>query len=105
MLGTGVGGKDIEKLNLEEMEKTWGDDINVLHSLGPTREKLEDGVKVQYKLLDSIMVNSDPESQGKGDVVRQVYFRAGKEKEGGGKDMDTVMVLNWKKGEAPPPEG
>ncbi|CZR61817.1 uncharacterized protein PAC_11714 [Phialocephala subalpina] len=103
ILNTGMGGKDIEKINLEEMEKTWGDDINVLHSLAPTREKLEDGAKVQYKLLDSMMVNSDPEGQGKGDVVRQVYWREGEEEEGGGREMGTVMVLNWKKGERPPP--
>ncbi|KAE8445848.1 hypothetical protein EG329_012771 [Mollisiaceae sp. DMI_Dod_QoI] len=102
LLGTGVGGPDVEKLKLDEMEQTWGDDINVLHSLAPTRPKLGDDVKIGYKLLDSMLVNSDPEGQGKGDVVRQIYFKEGIEKEGGGKEMDTVIVLNWRAGEQQP---
>ena len=68
------------------MEHTWGDNIKVLHSLAPLRDKTNARDKLAYKLLDSGKVDG---------MVRQVYFR-----EGGGKDMDTVMVLNWRAGEA-----
>lgn len=76
----------MQKINLQEMEHTWGDNIKVLHSLAPLRDKMDERDKVSYKLLDSV------KSDG---VVRQVYFR-----EGGGRDMDTVMVLNWRAGKA-----
>lgn len=100
VLGTSVGGAKVEKINLEQMEKTWGDDINVLHSLAPVRDKLGEDVKVAYKLLGSMVVDSDPDHLR--DSVRQVYFREGGERNGGGKEMDTVMVLNWRKGEVLP---
>ncbi|KUJ07486.1 uncharacterized protein LY89DRAFT_601240 [Mollisia scopiformis] len=95
LLGTGVGGPKIEKLNLEQMEETWGGDIEVIHSLAPTRPKLDEEAKVGYKLLDSMLVHNGAEPG----AVRQIYFKEGGEKEGGGKEMDTVMVLNWRKGE------
>lgn len=94
VLGTGVGGKKVEKINLEQMEKTWGDDINVLHSLAPVRDRMNEEQKVGYKLLDSKVVDSGEERHQKGDTVRQVYF-----KEGSDKEMATVMVLNWRKEE------
>jgi hypothetical protein len=102
ILGTGVGAQ-VNKINLEQMEKTWGDDINVLHSLAPVRDKMTEETKVGYKLLDSMIVDSDPNHLR--DTVRQVYFKEGVEKEGGGKEQDTVMVLNWRKGDPiPDPE-
>ncbi len=89
-------GKASDKVNLEEMEHTWGDDINVLHSLAPLRDKLEDGtMKVSYKLLDSMLVNGEEAGVPGEKVVRQVYFKEGVD---GGKD--TVIVLNWRSGGA-----
>ncbi|KAK0104908.1 hypothetical protein ONS95_005172 [Cadophora gregata] len=81
---TGLRGGKVQKINLHEMEHTWGDNIKVLHSLAPLRDKMSERDKVSYKLLDSVKVDG---------VVRQVYFR-----EGGGKEMDTVIVLNWRAG-------
>jgi hypothetical protein len=95
--GTGVGGQ-VDKINLEEMEHTWGDDINVLHSLAPVRDKMPDEFKLGYKLLDSMVVDSDVENGKMRDVVRQIYFK--EEPEG---IKDTVMVLNWHAG--PPAPG
>lgn len=100
LLGTGVGAQ-VDKINLEQIEKTWGDDIDVLHSLAPIREKMDDDKKVGYKLLDSMIVDSD--SDHLKDTVRQVYFKEGAEKENG-KEQDTVLVLNWRKGDAEPIE-
>lgn len=80
LLGTGA---EVKKINLEEMEHTWADDINVLHSLAPARDRMGEEEKLSYKLLDSVKAD--------GDVVKQVYFR-----EGPGTDQDTVIVLNWK---------
>ncbi len=94
-----LGGKgDTAKINLEEMEHTWEDNLNVLHSLAPVRDRLGEDVKVGYMLLDSFMVDSDAEAGKKGDVVRQVYFKEGMEREGGGRDQDFVLVLNWRAG-------
>jgi len=91
-----VGATD--KIDLYEVEHTWGDDINVLHSLAPIRDKMSEEQKIGYKLLDSMVV--DP-GNGRKDTVRQVYF-----KEGAAGEMDTVMVLNWKAGpNAGPDEG
>ncbi|PBP24514.1 hypothetical protein BUE80_DR004599 [Diplocarpon rosae] len=83
LLGTGIGASNVQKINLDEMEQTWGDDINVLHSLAPTRQKMEEDQKLSYKLLDSMKLDENN--------VRQVYFR-----EGRGNDQDTVIALNWR---------
>ncbi len=95
LLDTGVGaGTKVDKIDLNEMEVTWADEINVQHSLAPKRPKMTEESKVGYKLLDSFVTDSDADKGKKGDVVRQVYF-----KEGGGEDQkDTVMVLNWQAG-------
>jgi len=74
-----------EKLDLQAAEYTWLDEINVLHSLAPTRPKLGEDRKVSYKLLDSMKLD--------GDIVRQVYFKEGVEG-----SRDTVLVLNWRDG-------
>jgi hypothetical protein len=81
-----LGNLTAKEIDLEKMEDTWNDDLNVVHSLGPTRPKLPEGVKISFKLLDSMLVGSD--------VVRQVYF-----KKGAAEEKDTVMVVNWRVGE------
>ena len=96
MLGTGIQVGATEVVNLDEMEHTWGDDINIQHSLAPVRSKMEDGeatLKLSYKLLDSMLVNGEEAGVPGETVVRQVYF-----KEGTDGDTDTVMVLNWRSG-------
>lgn len=87
----GVIGGAVERIDLNEMERTWGDEINVEHSLAPTRAKMEPEAKVRYQLLDSMVV--DP-GDGNKDTVRQIYFRKA-EKES---DLDEVMVLDWRAG-------
>jgi Protein of unknown function, DUF604 len=88
----GVLGGVIEKVDLSEVERTWGDEINVLHSLAPTRSKMEDDAKVSYKLLDSLLVDA---GDGGKNTVRQIYFKAGDKGKG---ELDEVMVLDWKAG-------
>lgn len=104
VLGTGIQvGEQPEKVNLEQMEHTWEDDINVLHSLAPARNKMDESTKIGYKLLDSMHVDGDDVGAPGQKVVRQVYF-----KEGGEGEKDTVMVLNWMSGGdevTTPPEG
>jgi len=78
---------------LNEVERTWGDEINVLHSLAPTRGKMDSEAKTSYRLLDSLLVDA---GDGNKDTVRQVYFKKGEKGVGDGRD--TVMVLDWKAG-------
>lgn len=101
ILGIGAG-EAAEKIDLEQMEHTWGDDINVMHSLAPLREKMTEETKVGYKLLDSMYVKGEEVGAPGERVVRQIYFKEGGEGEG---SRDTVLVLNWRSGEdvAPPP--
>ena len=108
ILGTGVGGDEVDKIDLVHMEHTWGDDINIAHSLAPVRDKLSDEAKIGYKLLDSMYVKGEEVNAPGERVVRQVYFREGGE---GGGMKDTVLVLNWRSGgdmlpapPTPPPE-
>ncbi|PMD48961.1 glycosyltransferase family 31 protein [Hyaloscypha variabilis F] len=89
----GVLGGAIEKVDLNEVERTWGDEINVLHSLAPTRGKMDSEAKTSYRLLDSLLVDA---GDGNKDTVRQVYFKKGEKGVGDGRD--TVMVLDWKAG-------
>ncbi|RDW70344.1 hypothetical protein BP5796_08741 [Coleophoma crateriformis] len=94
-----VPGREVERLDLDRMEETWVDAINVLHSLAPTRSKLDEKQKVSYKLLDSMVVDEFGSSTGKGGIVRQIYFKEGvQELENGPRGMDTVFVLNWRDG-------
>ncbi len=90
-----LGTAQLDKINMDAMEQTWGDEINVLHSLAPVRDRMTEDAKISFKLLDSMLVDSDEDHIK--DTVRQVYFREGAEKEGIGKDQDIVMVLNWRK--------
>ncbi|CZS88320.1 uncharacterized protein RAG0_00042 [Rhynchosporium agropyri] len=71
------------------MEKTW-DDINVLHSLAPVREKMGEEDKVTYRLLDSVRVNAEGEN---GTVIRHVYWS-----DGGSAGTHTVIIFYWKAG-------
>ncbi|KAH8591616.1 hypothetical protein B0O99DRAFT_631864 [Bisporella sp. PMI_857] len=87
-----VTGMKVDKIDLMQMEKTWGDEINVLHSLAPVRDKLPDGKKISYKLLDSVLVKGEEVGAPGQKVVRQVYFKEGADKGG----IDTVLVLNWR---------
>ncbi|KAH6678183.1 glycosyltransferase family 31 protein [Halenospora varia] len=91
VLGTGVGGVSVDKIDLNQMEETWADKINVLHSLAPTRDKMPVELKVGYKLLDSIYVDGawNQFNQRKR-AVRQIYL-----KEGGEGERDTVIALTW----------
>ena len=103
VLGTGIdigSIHEVEKIDLQRMEETWADEINVLHSLAPARPKLDGNAKLSYKLLDSMLVDSDLDNGRKGTVVRQVYFR-----EGGEGERDKVMVLNWRTGVKPDQPG
>ncbi|KAL9122280.1 MAG: hypothetical protein Q9187_001176, partial [Circinaria calcarea] len=70
-------------LDMSRMEETWHREMNVIHSLGPARERLAlDEEKVQYTLLDSA-------SSGGG--VKQLYFHKGVSE-----GLDTVLELFWK---------
>jgi hypothetical protein len=91
----GSVGLTVDKLNLDDMEYTWADEINVLHSLAPTREKLPEEKKNSFKLLDSMLVKGDEIGAPGEKVVRQIYFREGGEGEGKN-GIDTIMVLNWR---------
>lgn len=85
--------KGPQKIDLMKMEKTWDGDMKVFHSLGPVREPLNETAKVGYKLIDSMLVDNEPEAgknEEKCTMVRQVYY-----KKGGEEDMDSVIVLNW----------
>jgi hypothetical protein len=99
VLGTGVGRRrKVNKINLDKMEHIWDDDIDVLHSLAPIREKMLEEHKISHNLLDSMIVDSDGKNNGKKcDVLRQIYFR-----EDSDGVMDTFMVLNWHAAPAAP---
>ena len=97
LLGSGLGpGEKAEKVDLQQIEQTWGGEINVLHSLAPLRDKMGDNIKVEYKLLDSVHIDGAEVGIPGQPVVRQVYF-----KEGGEEERDTVLVLNWRSGRGP----
>ncbi|KAF7884560.1 uncharacterized protein EAF02_004896 [Botrytis sinoallii] len=77
----GARGKDVD---LRRTEVTWDDkNLDVEHSLSPTRPELNEAQKISWKFLDSYLVDTH--------VVRQVYLRKGLT--GGG---DEVLVLNWR---------
>ena len=76
-------GGQMGKINFDRMEETWQRGMDVRHTFGPVRERLElDKEKIQYKLLDSMK---------SGDGVRQLYLHKGVEG-----DADTVLELVWK---------
>jgi hypothetical protein len=98
---TGVLGRTMEKLDLGQIETTWDNpDMNVLHSLAPTRDKLTEEEKIGYKLFDSMIINGADIGAPGEKVVRQIYL-----KEGTDGARDTVMVLNWRIAPAMSTEG
>ena len=71
------------QIDFDKMEHTWQGGVDVRHSLGPVRDRLElEKEKVQYVLLDSMK---------SGDAVRQLYLHKGVEG-----DADTVLELIWR---------
>ena len=75
----------IDEIDFDRMEGTWQGGMNVKHSLGPVRDKLElEKDKVQYVLLDSMKMK-------KGQGVRQLYLHKGVDG-----DADTVLELVWR---------
>ena len=80
----------LKKINLNEMEETWGptpavegsNNRGVDHSLAPIREKVTlEREKFQYRLVDSASVDGG---------VRQAYLHTGLEG-----DLDSVFELFW----------
>lgn len=84
---------DLNGMDMAKIEETW-DQPSIVegslnhgtdHSLGPTRRKMVLGEeKVQYRLLDSVIVDGG---------VRQSYLHAGVDGE-----LDTVLELIWMQG-------
>ena len=73
----------INEVDMTRLEETWNRNMDVKHSLGPTRPRLElEQEKVVYSFLDSYAV---------GGGVRQVYLHKGVDGE-----MDTVVELLWR---------
>ncbi|MCJ1354368.1 MAG: hypothetical protein MMC33_004356 [Icmadophila ericetorum] len=66
-----------------KMEETWSNEMEAMHSLGPTRPKLKPEEKIQYRLIDSIHVEGG---------VRQFYWHKGQDG-----DVDTLLELFWQK--------
>ena len=70
-------------MDMSKMEQTWNQDMNVIHSLGPIRERLALNIeKIQYILLDA---------RNYEDGVSQLYWR-----EGSSGELDTILELFWK---------
>lgn len=88
---TGIKGikKGVEKIDLLQMEETWDENFNVVHSLNPLRVKLSPQEKKQYLIMDTFY-----DTKGDKKVLRQVYVH-----KGGKTGMDEVMVLNWMPGD------
>lgn len=78
-------------IDLERTEVTWDNkNVDVMHSLAPTRPVLSEEQKVTWKFLDSFVV-------GNGYVVRQVYLRRQHQREGEiRKEGDEVLILDWR---------
>ncbi|KAI9644601.1 hypothetical protein NHQ30_006622 [Ciborinia camelliae] len=78
-------------VDLRKTEATWDNkNMDVLHSLAPTRPALNEEQKKSWMFLDSFLVEN-------GYVVRQVYLRRGIEGEGDmRKESDEVLILNWR---------
>ncbi|RKF58045.1 glycosyltransferase family 31 [Erysiphe neolycopersici] len=85
-------GLGVEKINLDDVESTWNDNLDVLHSLAPTRDKLSDESKKTYRLLDSFQTHDGNNIP----VVRQIYFLKGEEKDNGRREGDSIISLIWR---------
>ena len=72
-----------QAVDMSKMEETWSKGMNVIHSLGPVRERLAlDVDKIQYILLDARRYNGG---------VGQLYWHKGTSE-----DPDMVLELFWK---------
>ncbi|ESZ96440.1 glycosyltransferase family 31 protein [Sclerotinia borealis F-4128] len=81
---------DDGSVDLRRTEVTWDKNIDVMHSLAPTRPALNEEQKLSWNFLDSFLIEN-------GNVVRQVYLRRGIKGEGEmGKKSDEVLILDWK---------
>ena len=75
--------KQENSVDMSRMEETWNREMNVIHSLGPSRERLVlEEEKLQYILLDSVLTRGG---------VSQLYFHRGVS----GK-TDMVLELFWR---------
>jgi hypothetical protein len=78
-------GEGIGEVDLWKVEKTWnGKDGKWVHHIGPLREKVEEGKKKSYRLVEAELL------VGKG--LRQIYLYKATEEEGG---VDRVLELLW----------
>jgi hypothetical protein len=79
----------VERIDLDKVETTWfnWEHMDVKDSLGPSRPKMEEGLKSTFKLLDSMKLDDG--------AIKQVYVKKG---EAG--QNDVVMVLNWRAGKS-----
>lgn len=70
-------------VNMDHMEETWNNNMDVRNSLGPTRPRLTlEDEKIQYIFLNATIVDGG---------VRQLYFHKGIDE-----DPDTVLDLFWR---------
>ncbi|MCJ1406369.1 hypothetical protein MMC19_000434 [Ptychographa xylographoides] len=78
-----VKSGDVNEVDMSKPEHTWNANMDVRHSLGPTRPKmvLEDE-KIQYIFLDGAILN---------DGIRQLYFHKGTDG-----SSDSALELFWK---------
>ncbi|KAA8566883.1 hypothetical protein MFRU_007g00440 [Monilinia fructicola] len=78
-------------IDLRRTEVTWDNkNVDVSHSLAPTRPGLNEEQKTSWIFLDSFLIEN-------GNAVRQVYLRRRTEGEGEArKGSDEVLVLNWR---------
>ncbi|KAM3078622.1 hypothetical protein ACMFMG_006492 [Clarireedia jacksonii] len=90
---------DRNAIDLRRTEVTWDKkDMEVFHSLAPTRPPLDKQQKRSWTFLDSFLVED-------GKAVRQVYVRREIQGEGGhASEKDEVLVLNWRDGSRLQPE-
>ena len=73
----------INEVDMTRLEETWSQNMDVKHSLGPTRPRLElEQEKIVYSFSDSYAVDGG---------VRQVYLHKGLDGE-----VDTVVELLWR---------
>ncbi|PQE11310.1 glycosyltransferase family 31 protein [Rutstroemia sp. NJR-2017a BVV2] len=85
--------EDRNLIDLRRTEVTWDKkEMQVFHSLAPTRPPLDKEQKQSWTFLDSFLVED-------GKVVRQVYVRREIEGEGDhASERDEILVLNWRDG-------
>jgi len=74
---------DPNEVNMDMLEQTWNSNMNMRHSLGPTRPRLVlEDEKIQYSFLNATVCDGG---------VRQLYFHKGING-----DLDTLLELLWR---------